>query len=386
MNKSKIFDKFIILFLIFSPLLDLLAYFQDTYFKIPVSISYIVRGIFLLIIFIYLLRKQDNRKLLIVFLIYFILALSSYFMRKLNIFTEVVNLLKIFYLPVLMLFFSKYNNEKINDKFILKIYGIYILTFVVMYIFKIDRFYLNTIGVILVGLLPIVLNYVLESKSYILKIGFIIIYSLCIYLISTKLIVIGSFIVILISLFSRYKYEILYNDFKDKFKYILLVVVFVALYILFIRFTPFYSSIKRDVLALNIHSFKDIYRFRTIDKIVFSGGISRIDTTMGPLLKNGYDTIMYGLGKTGLGDYTRIDIFDIFATTGLFGGIIFIIMFSFVHRKTELKKIYYFSYLVFIIVSIFAGSVLIYPSISLLLSTLYIISANSKEEVKKKYS
>ena len=107
---------------------------------------------------------------------------------------------------------------------------------------------------------------------------------------------------------------------------------------------------------------------------------------MGPLLKNGYDTIMYGLGKTGLGDYTRIDIFDIFATTGLFGGIIFIIMFSFVHRKTELKKIYYFSYLVFIIVSIFAGSVLIYPSISLLLSTLYIISANSKEEVKKKYS
>ena len=316
MNKSKIFDKFIILFLIFSPLLDLLAYFQDTYFKIPVSISYIVRGIFLLIIFIYLLRKQDNRKLLIVFLIYFILALSSYFMRKLNIFTEVVNLVKIFYLPVLMLFFSKYNNEKINDKFILKIYGIYILTFVVMYIFKIDRFYLNTIGVILVGLLPIVLNYVLESKSYILKIGFIIIYSLCIYLISTKLIVIGSFIVILISLFSRYKYEILYNDFKDKFKYILLVVVFVALYILFIRFTPFYSSIKQDVLALNIHSFKDIYRFRTIDKIVFSGGISRIDTAMGPLLKNGYDTIMYGLGKTGLGDYTRIDIFDIFATTG----------------------------------------------------------------------
>ena len=159
MNKSKIFDKFIILFLIFSPLLDLLAYFQDTYFKIPVSISYIVRGIFLLIIFNYLLRKQDNRKLLIVFLIYFILALSSYFMRKLNIFTEVVNLLKIFYLPVLMLFFSKYNNEKINDKFILKIYGIYILTFVVMYIFKIDRFYLNTIGVILVGLLPIVLNF-----------------------------------------------------------------------------------------------------------------------------------------------------------------------------------------------------------------------------------
>lgn len=381
MNKSKLFDKLIILFLMFSPLLDLLAYFQDKYIKIPVSISYIVRGIFLLIIFIYLLRKQDNRKLLIVFLIYFILALSSYFMRKLNVFTEFVNLLKIFYLPILMLFFSKYKNEKINDKFILRIYAVYILTFIVMYIFKIDRFYLNTVGVILVGLLPIVLNYILESKNIFLKIGFIIVYSLCIYLISTKLIVIGSFIVIVISLFSRYKYEILCNDFKDKLKYLLLVLAFAILYVLFVRFTPFYSSIKQDIMALNIHSFSDIYKFRTIDKIVFSGGISRIDNVMGPLLKNGYDSIMYGLGKTGIGEYTRIDIFDIFATTGLFGGIIFIIMFSFVHRQTELKKIYYFSYLVFIIVSIFAGSVLLYPSISLLLSTLYIISSNSKEKV-----
>ena len=76
---------------------------------------------------------------------------------------------------------------------------------------------------------------------------------------------------------------------------------------------------------------------------------------------------MYGIGKTGvvnaIGKYTGIDIFDIFATIGLFGGIIFIFMFSLVHRNTELKKVYYFSYLVFIITSIFIGSVLIYPSI-----------------------
>ena len=104
------------------------------------------------------------------------------------------------------------------------------------------------------------------------------------------------------------------------------------------------------------------------------------------LLKNGYDTIMYGLGKTGIVNYTGIDIFDIFATTGLFGGIIFILMFSFIHRKTELKKVYYFSYLVFIITSIFIGSVLIYPSISLIISTLYLVSANSDKIVKKKSS
>ena len=385
MDKRKIFDKFILMFLMISPILDLIAYFQDKYINIPISISYIIRGLFLLVILIYLLRKRNDRKLLFIFLIYFILALSSYFMRKLNIYTELVNVLKIFYLPILMFFFSKYKNEKINDKFVLKIYALYIITFIVMYIFKIDRFYLNTIGVILVGLLPIVLNYIMESKNYILKIGFALVYLLCIYLISTKLIVIGSFIVILISIVSKYKYEIIYNDFKDKLKYLALIFVFVCLYVLFIRFTPFYSNIKADIIALNIHSFRDVYRFKTIDNIIFSGGITRIDAAMGPLLKNGYETIMYGLGKSALGEYTRIDIFDIFATTGLFGGIVFIIMFSFIHRKTELKKVYYFSYLVFVIVSIFAGSVLIYPSISLLLSTLYIISSNAKEDVKKKY-
>ena len=91
MDKRKIFDKFILLFLMFSPILDLIAYFQDKYINIPISISYIIRGLFLLVILIYLLRKRNDRKLLFIFLIYFILALSSYFMRKLNIYTELVN-------------------------------------------------------------------------------------------------------------------------------------------------------------------------------------------------------------------------------------------------------------------------------------------------------
>lgn len=384
MNKKKIFNIIVIAFLILNPLIDLFGCFQDKYLNIPVSINYIIRGLFFLGIFIYLFTKRDNRKMLIIFLIYAFLAISSYFMRSLNMYEELVNILKIFYLPIMMMFFAKYRNEYIDDRFILGTYFLYIITFIIMYIFKVNKEYLNTIGVILVGLLPITLNYVIENKNIILKIVFGLALALSIYLISTKLIVLGVFIVTLCTLFGKYKYEFIYNGFKKRLKVILIFLAFISVFALLVRFSPFYANVKDQILALNIHSFKDVFKLRTIDRFVFSGGISRVDNVMGPLLKHGYINIMYGIGKTGIIKYTGIDIFDIFATTGLFGGVIFIIMFSFIHRKTELKKVYYFSYLVFIITSIFIGSVLIYPSISLIMSTLYLVSFNSDKLIEKK--
>ena len=384
MKKKKILDIIVMAFLVLNPLIDLFGCFQDKYLNIPVSINYIIRGLFFLGIFIYLFTKKDNRKMLIVFLVYFLLAISSYFMRSLNLYEELVNILKIFYLPIMMMFFAKYRNEYIDDRFILGTYFLYIITFVIMYIFKVNKEYLNTIGVILVGLLPITLNYVIEAKSYILKIVFGLALALSIYLISTKLIVLGVFLVTLCTLFGKYKYEFIYNGFKKRLKIILIFLAFIGVFVLLVRFSPFYVNVKNQIIGLNIHSFKDVYKLRTIDRFVFSGGITRVDNVMGPLLKHGYTNIMYGIGKTGIVKYTGIDIFDIFATTGLFGGVIFIFMFSFIHRKTELKKVYYFSYLVFVITSIFIGSVLIYPSISLLMSTLYLVSFNSDKIEKKK--
>ena len=386
MKKKKILDIIVMLFLVLNPILDLINSFQDNFLKLPVSINYIIRGLFFLGILIYLLTKKDNRKMLIIFLIYFILAIGSYFMRKFNMYEELVNLLKIFYLPVMMIFFSKYKNEKIDDRFILGTYILYIISYVIMYLCKANTYYINTIGVILVGLLPITLHYVMESKSYILKVVFYLLLGLSIFLIGTKLIVVGIFLVVLCTLFGKYKYEFIYNGFKKRLKVILIFLGFIAVIALVARFSPFYTNVKTQITALHIQSVRDVFKLKTIDRFVFSGGITRVDKVMGPLLKNGYDNIMYGIGKTGIVKYTGIDIFDIFATTGLFGGIIFIIMFSFIHRKTELKKIYYFSYLVFIITSIFIGSVLIYPSISLIMSTLYLVSANSDKISKKKSS
>ncbi|MBR2603805.1 MAG: O-antigen ligase family protein [Bacilli bacterium] len=386
MDKNKLFDKFIMIFLIISPILDFFAYVQKEYIKFPISISLIIRGLFLLIIFIYLIRKQDNRKILLFFLIYFILALGSYLLRKVNIYYEIVNLLKIFYLPIMMLFFSKYTNSKIDDKFILKVYIVYIITFVIMHILKLDTQYIPIISAILVGLLPVTLNYVMESKNYILKVVFYLLLGLITYLIGTRLLVTGFLVVFFGVYVMRYKLEFIYNNFKRRFTIILSFIGFLVVFGIIVRFTPFYGIMKDTITSLNIHSLRDVYRFNTIDQLIFSGGLSQFADIMKDFIKGGYDTIMYGLGWNGVETLTKIDPFDILVTTGIFGSAIFIIMFTYVNFRTELKKEHYYSYVMFLAIAVFAGRTLLYPSVSLFIAVLYLVSANSIKIEKKKYS
>lgn len=386
MDKKKIFDKFIVLFILLSPILDLFSCIQSKYLNLPVSISFVIRGLFFVLIFIYLIRKQDNRKILILFLIYFILAVGSYFVRKINLHTEIVNLVRMFYLPIMMIFASKYENDKIDDKFILKIYMFYIVSFIIMHLLNMDIYYITVVSAVLVGILPIALNYIFDSKSYILKIAFYVLFLASIFIISTKLIVIGSFVVFMFMYVNHYKYEFLYNDFKKRFILIMYALLFIVIYCAVIRFSPFYISIKEELISLNIHTFRDVYSFKTIDTLLFSGTLTNIRTIIRAYFDGGYDAIMYGIGKTGIGKYTGMDPFDIIATTGIFGSAIFIIIFIYIQFKTELKNIYYYSYFTFLVISLFQGKSLIFPSISLLVSVLYIVSRNSVDSKKKRSS
>ena len=386
MDKNKLFNKFVLAFIILNPILDFLSIIQDKYLKFPVSIGLIIRGLFLLVVFIYLFRNKDNRKLLLFFLIYFILALSAYLLRKVNIYYEIVNLLKIFYLPIMMVFFSKYDNNKIDDKFILKMYFIYVLLFVILHIMKLDTQYSLIVSVIFVGLLPVTLNYIMNSKNYILKIVFYVLLALLLYLIGTRFIATGFLVVFTYVYFAKYKLEFIYNGFKRRFVIIILYLLFLVCLFSILYFTPFYGIMKDTIVSLNIHSIRDVYRFRTIDQLIFSGSISEFVSIMKDFVKGGYDVVMYGLGWNGIKNFTRNDPFDIFVTTGIFGSVIFLLMFIYVNFRTELKKEHYFSYLMFIFISVFIGRTLLHPSVSIFIALMYLVSSNAIKIEKKKYS
>jgi hypothetical protein len=104
------------LFLIFSPLLDALTSIWVRNLDLPFSIGTIVRGLFMILSIIWLKLNTKSEKILWLLLMYIILAMMYFFGNGNNVVREIINIFQIFYLPIMMLLFSKYNNDKINDK------------------------------------------------------------------------------------------------------------------------------------------------------------------------------------------------------------------------------------------------------------------------------
>ena len=185
-DKEK-FNKFIIIFLLIEPLIDVLTSFQVRNNIGLFSIGTIIRGLFFLFIIIYLYKNNYSRKSILLFLLYVFLAMIYYLSdSKINIFSEIINIIKIFYLPFIICFFNNYENEKINDKFILGIYLIYLNLILIPYLFNVGynisdvyvnkKGYLglfysgNEISAVILSLMPVAVNYIYNSKNYILKV------------------------------------------------------------------------------------------------------------------------------------------------------------------------------------------------------------------------
>ena len=210
-KKKKIFNNFILLFILIQPFIDALTCIQIKSNFQFLSISVICRGIAFVTILIYLIIRKDNRKNILFFIIYFLLSIIyTMLLTNNNINTEITNLFQIFYLPFFIIFFSNYNNEKINNDLVLKLYFIYLNLIIIPYFlgigYSVSEFYKEKIGylglfyggneisAILTCLLPISLK-TLKNKNQIIKIIFIIELFMCTYLIGTKTLMLGVLIV-----------------------------------------------------------------------------------------------------------------------------------------------------------------------------------------------
>ena len=108
MKKEKKFNLLVIVFMLVQPLLDVITSIQINNNINAISISLIIRGLFFLIVLYYLLKNKE-RKFLFLFLVYFLLAISYQLaFTKNNFIVEISNIIQIFYLPILILFFNKY--------------------------------------------------------------------------------------------------------------------------------------------------------------------------------------------------------------------------------------------------------------------------------------
>jgi len=403
MKYNKIFDKIVYLFLLFSPLLDALTSIFVHNTNLGFSIGTIIRGIFLLLVLIWIKNNIKNKKILIFFILYVLLALMYFFGRyRGNILPEITNLFQIFYLPIMLLFFSKYNNDNINDKLMVKIYLLYLNLVLIPYIFnlgysltesysnKVGYFGLfiggNEISGILVGLAPIVLSYVSNSKNYILKVVTYIELFLVMILVGTKTLFIGIIITILYLIYRRLRYAyVVMNEKKSKWPY-LIGIIPVVLVIIFFPKLPMIKNIKTTLEFYKIEKVSDVFNIETIDNVVFSKRLSNLNNINKVFIKSESQDFIYGLGFSKIKSINVIemDLFDIFYSIGIFGTFVYFLLILYTVKFNGLRKDKSLACALLILMSLFTGHILTKPMVSIFIALLYLLDRNSVSLNKKR--
>ena len=391
------------MFLLFSPLLDALTSIFVHNTNLGFSIGTIIRGIFLLLVLIWIKNNIKNKKILIFFILYVLLALMYFFGRyRGNILPEITNLFQIFYLPIMLLFFSKYNNDNINDKLMVKIYLLYLNLVLIPYIFnlgysltesysnKVGYFGLfiggNEISGILVGLAPIVLSYVSNSKNYILKVVTYIELFLVMILVGTKTLFIGIIITILYLIYRRLRYAyVVMNEKKSKWPY-LIGIIPVVLVIIFFPKLPMIKNIKTTLEFYKIEKVSDVITIKNLDNVVFSKRLSNLNNINKVFIKSESQDFIYGLGFSKIKSINviEIDLFDIFYSIGIFGTFVYFLLILYTVKFNGLRKDKSLACALLILMSLFTGHILTKPMVSIFIALLYLLDRNSVSLNKKR--
>ena len=379
----------LVLFLVCQPLLDALTCIQIKNNWSFISISALVRGLFFLYVLYYLWKEKKDRKIIYLYLVYCVLEIAmQYLVFKNSLSVEVANLMQVFYLGFLIMFFKSYKNEYLNTKLLVFIYYLYISLIIGPFILGFGyyawEFYpeksgyyglfygANEISAILVILFPIVLDYLLRCKKYIISGISIILSFICAYLVGTKTMLLG-FIMTLLYLLIPFLYKY-YKKFSWKYKicFIGVVVLILILGCLILPHTPVYKNITLALDYFKIDS-SNIFSYYGINKMVFSGRLEFVVNIFKEVRWLGPLYYIFGIGKSILISLkgVEIDLFDILFTLGILGFIFYLVFMYNSVKDTKLGGVYRYTFILGLLISLIAGHVLISTNVSIYLALLF---------------
>lgn len=395
---TKLVSIVLMILIILQPIMDAVTYLQIRYSFNFISLSSIIRTVTLGLMLLYLLVIKRRRKEILFLIGYFIIYLTSQIFLLHNGFSSSFNtILTIFYLPIVIIFMHEVdtNESYFNLKIIMITYLIYLNLIVIPYLFKYgnyaDNFYEgkngfyglfyggNEISNILVILLPLVIEYLVRKKSYFLIILTFVELLLCIYLVGTKTLMLGS---IIVSIYFLFKYlRPVYKKFSKKKKGILWGLAFL-IFLGILVVLPRMAVTKNIIRAIEYYDFNlsNIFSLNGLDKLIFSGRLEVLKS-VGNLYRNSsLFSILLGLGKSYIILFKgiEIDIFDIFFAIGISG----ILVYGYVMLKNikseKLKGVYLFTFILSMVISLITGHVLNTPNVSIFIGLLF--SLNKLEE------
>ena len=381
----------LMLLIILQPIMDAVTYLQIRYSFNFISLSSIIRAVTLGLMILYLLVIKKRRKEILFLIGYFIIyLLSQTFLLHNGISSSLNTILTIFYLPIVILFMQEVNiNESyFNLKIIMITYLIYLNLIVIPYLFKYgnyaDNFYDgkngfyglfyggNEISNILVILLPLVIEYLVKRKSYFLIILTFVELLLCIYLVGTKTLMLGS---IIVSIYFLFKYWCpVYKKFSKKKKCILWGLAFL-IFLCTLVVLPQMAVTKNIIRAIEYYGFNlnNVFSLNGLDKLIFSGRLEILKVVSNLYRNSSLFSILLGLGKSYINLFKgiEIDIFDIFFALGISG----ILVYGYIMVKNiksgKLKGVYLFTFVLGMVISLVTGHVLNTPNVSIFIGLLF---------------
>ena len=286
------------------------------------------------------------------------------------------------------MFFKSYKNEYLNTKLLVFIYYLYISLIIGPFILGFGyyawEFYpeksgyyglfygANEISAILVILFPIVLDYLLRCKKYIISGISIILSFICAYLVGTKTMLLG-FIMTLLYLLIPFLYKY-YKKFSWKYKicFIGVVVLILILGCLILPHTPVYKNITLALDYFKIDS-SNIFSYYGINKMIFSGRLEFVVNIFNEVRWLGPLYYIFGIGKSILISLkgVEIDLFDILFTLGILGFIFYLVFMYNSVKDTKLGGVYRYTFILGLLISLIAGHVLISTNVSIYLALLF---------------
>lgn len=299
----------------------------------------IINSIILVGIIIYLIKYYPNKKIFILLSIYFGIYILFLLMNKMNVVKEIVNFIQLFFLPICMLFFSVYENEKINKKLISYfLFGSYIIY--LLPIFNNSKEVINLI----ILFLPLTISFYLQNRS---KQIFILLFLILAGLLLKNKIYYLSILLIAIY-FVICNWKVLYSFFKkEQLKCLLAIAAVLAAIVVYL------PNVKINELGNQIaNSYQQEYNER-VDLIKKANSKYLESESLEKLVGTGSETLN-----------SNIDVLDIFYQLGIVGGTLYITIFVYAILSIKLNKEIIFSLCLMSLLSVLNGSVLISFTIS----------------------
>ncbi len=410
--KGKII-KLIELFLLLSPLFDMLTAICVQVLNIDFTIGMIVRFLIMLICLFYVVfiyKKKDKKYLLLILgsiFLYLLVFLTIMVVDKdINVLLyEGKNALRTFYFPVLILTFyaiSCENKTFINNKILITVYIIYLLGIFIPDILGIgfDSYEItktgsigffnaaNEISAIISILMPFFLLYLYQKKSFILTVLLIGVLVFDILSIGTKGPLLAFFLILLVIVLIYILYLVKEKLYKRLSILLGVFIIFIFFLSIYLPKTAFYKNIEVHLDFLGVDSVAEVFTdYELFDHFVFSSRLKFLSNTYDSYSKASIGEKIFGIGyieNYGTDNEStkmiEMDYFDILFRHGVVGFILYISIFIYFLIKSikytiSLKNIPYkicmsLSLFLIVLLAFITGHVLLAPSVSIFVALL----------------